>query len=562
MNDYRSYFNKIEVPGSLHRKLLAGQKPEKHAAPVWVKYGGMAACLALVFLAGWGFWRMMPPPMGGDITVGDSLIPGEKDTYGPGETPGVLATPTPVPTEKPYVPTLAFTDRNNDPEPVASIMLPKGHFELPIRDKSCLEVLGIESELLLDSYTITGEFICAGDGAIWRVNILGVSVEDAEKTFTIALAEDKLPLECIVYEDGTENKINGTSVQADYFAYDRDGDGKNEYISRTTFMNKDIGIRLEVVGRADTRMEAERLTLDILQGTGGRLSSVPPDEIPAWRSESLTLDKARAEEGFGTYIPAWVPEGFAFERAYREMGQNRDWLSTSWSSGYDYIDVMVYWAELYPQADSDNPPISAADLTDDLLIAQFEYVDNDAGDVAGYRGRFAVNYGDGFIVQYNFKGATPQEAVKMLDIPERSAADETLAWPIPGEYTISQPFGKRVHPLTGNITYSNGIGVQTGEGTFVVAVADGTVVESDYSETQGNYVKLEHGEVTFTLYGHVSGVDWKQGDTVKQGEVLGYVDQSGTSTGPHLYMEFQSDGEYLNPLEQYTALSEKFVSND
>lgn len=308
---------------------------------------------------------------------------------------------------------LTFTDRTNDPEPAARIALPKGYFEVPIRDKGCLEILGIKSEQLLDSHTITGEIICGGDGEIWQVNIRGVSVEDADRTFTIALAEGRLPLECVVYEGGTENEVDGVFVQADYFVYDRDGDGKDEYTSRTTFMSRDIGIRLELVDHADTRIEAESLTLEILQGDG-RLSAIAPQEIPEWRSEARTHDQARVEEGLGTHIPGKVPSRFRFESSWRELGQNRDWLSIGWSSGYDYINVTVYRAELYPQADSDEAPLLDAEMTDDLLIAQFEYVDSDAGDVPGYRGRFAVDYGDGFIVQYSFKGVTPEEAARIM----------------------------------------------------------------------------------------------------------------------------------------------------
>lgn len=567
MNRYHSYFDRVKVSNTLHQRLLSGAPAEKRRAPVLVRYGGLAACLALICLAGFGVWRWSAPNVGGDISVGDSLIPGEKDTDGPGETPpdhSITLKPG-DPVGEPLPPLLTFNDRTNDPEPAMCIALPKGHFTRPISEDGCREVLGIVTLLswVMEPYTLTGEVICDGEGQVWQVTVRGVSAKDADKTFTITLAPGKLPVDCVVYESGIENEIDGVSVHADNWVFDRDGDGKDEYVSRTAFMNGDVGVRVEVVDHADTQTLAEATTLAILRGEGSSLSAVAPEEIPKWRSEKLTLNEARAEERLGEHLPLdiAIPSGFAFESAYRELGQGRDWLSASWSRGYGYIDVTVCRAEFYQKADSDQPPIPAADLTQGAIEGRMAYVDNDAGDIAGYRGRFAVDFGDGFVAEYSLKGVTPEEAVFMTYTwIGNQPAQTALVWPVLGEYTVSYPFGERIHPITGKKTTSNGVGIKADKGTAVLASADGTVTQAGYDDAMGNYVKLDHGDDTVMVYGHVSGKTWRQGDAVEQGDVLGYVDQSGSATGAHLYLEFIHGGECLDPLEQYPDLHEKFIN--
>ena len=70
-----------------------------------------------------------------------------------------------------------------------------------------------------------------------------------------------------------------------------------------------------------------------------QLHQLDTDEIPTWRSEALSEEAAYADESFGAYLPTGL--SFAFESAYREMGEGRDWLNASWASGVQRLSLTV-----------------------------------------------------------------------------------------------------------------------------------------------------------------------------------------------------------------------------
>ena len=67
----------------------------------------------------------------------------------------------------------------------------------------------------------------------------------------------------------------------------------------------------------------------------------------------------------------------------------------------------------------------------------------------------------------------------------------------------------------------------------------------------GNYVKIDHGDGRETIYGHLSAVTVEEGDTVKKGELIGYVGSTGWSTGPHLHFECRYYDEKYDPMSEY-----------
>lgn len=116
---------------------------------------------------------------------------------------------------------------------------------------------------------------------------------------------------------------------------------------------------------------------------------------------------------------------------------------------------------------------------------------------------------------------------------------------------ISSTFQReRFHPVLGKKRPHRGVDYAAATGTPIKAAGDGKVIFRGSKGGYGNAVILQHGGKYTTLYGHLSkfrsGVD--NGSRVKQGQVIGYVGQSGVATGPHLHYEFRVDGEHRNPL--------------
>ena len=115
-----------------------------------------------------------------------------------------------------------------------------------------------------------------------------------------------------------------------------------------------------------------------------------------------------------------------------------------------------------------------------------------------------------------------------------------LAWPVSGPVTSG--FGTRWGRLHA------GIDIAPGYGTPVRAAKGGTVIMSGGNGGYGNCVVIDHGGGLTTLYGHLSKLTVGDGQSVKQGQQVGNVGNSGSSTGPHLHFETRMGGNPQNPM--------------
>lgn len=126
----------------------------------------------------------------------------------------------------------------------------------------------------------------------------------------------------------------------------------------------------------------------------------------------------------------------------------------------------------------------------------------------------------------------------------RLAAAPTL-WPVSGRITGS--FGERIDPFSGEGAFHRGVDIATDIGTKIIAPADGVVEFADQMNGYGRAVVIDHGNGISTLYGHLSGFAVSSGQLIHRGDTLGYVGQSGRSTGPHLHYEVRILNTPVNP---------------
>jgi murein DD-endopeptidase MepM/ murein hydrolase activator NlpD len=132
----------------------------------------------------------------------------------------------------------------------------------------------------------------------------------------------------------------------------------------------------------------------------------------------------------------------------------------------------------------------------------------------------------------------------------RMAAAPTL-WPVDGRVTGS--FGERIDPFNGEGAFHTGVDISSTFGSTVVAPADGVVRLADSMTGYGRCIVIDHGNGITTLYGHLANFAVMEGQTVHRGETIGYVGQSGRSTGPHLHYEVRIHNVPVNPYKYLRA---------
>jgi len=130
--------------------------------------------------------------------------------------------------------------------------------------------------------------------------------------------------------------------------------------------------------------------------------------------------------------------------------------------------------------------------------------------------------------------------------PMTSPSAAGLIWPVDGP--ITSGFGARSSPGGIGTTYHEGIDIGVPEGTPIRAAASGTVIIASYTGGYGNYTCIDHGSGLSTCYGHQSGYAVSTGQSVDQGQIIGYSGNTGNSTGPHLHFEVRINGVAQDPL--------------
>lgn len=131
-----------------------------------------------------------------------------------------------------------------------------------------------------------------------------------------------------------------------------------------------------------------------------------------------------------------------------------------------------------------------------------------------------------------------------------------MVFPLPEDtWVATSPFGPRTHPITGEETLHTGSDFAAEDGTEILAAADGTVAEAQYTDSGGGIVVIDHqvdGQRLATAYIHMweDGIHVQTGDEVTAGQHIADVGSSGQSTGAHLHFEIREggpDGDYTDP---------------
>ena len=135
-----------------------------------------------------------------------------------------------------------------------------------------------------------------------------------------------------------------------------------------------------------------------------------------------------------------------------------------------------------------------------------------------------------------------------------AATTAPTLWPVTGP--ITGPFGSRMDPFNGEGAFHSGVDISCRYGQSILAPADGTVIYADFYNGYGRLLEIDHGNGIQTRFGHLSGFAVTDGQSVRKGQVIGYVGMSGRSTGAHLHYEVRIHDTPVNPHKYLRAVAD------
>jgi len=135
-------------------------------------------------------------------------------------------------------------------------------------------------------------------------------------------------------------------------------------------------------------------------------------------------------------------------------------------------------------------------------------------------------------------------------------------WPTPGYYTITSPFGMRLHPILKTYRVHTGMDIGAPMGSFVLAANSGVVSKATYSTSYGNLVMINHGNGISTAYAHGSEILVEEGQEVNRGDIIMKVGSTGWSTGPHLHFEIIVNGVKIDPYPYVTKTANQIYEEE
>lgn len=259
------------------------------------------------------------------------------------------------------------------------------------------------------------------------------------------------------------------------------------------------------------------------------------------------MGNAKGESGLSTTIVnssskatglfQWLGSRLTNLKSYANQ-QNKDWtalevqLMFSWSelTGAECASGLKNWGGL-------DKFKSLSDVENATLAWEIIF-ERSGGQGNSTRVKYAKEYYE------KFKNYT-----KPSNAPNTGNDSSVHGWPLPSSCTnVSSKFGV---PRSNGRTHK-GIDIAVATGTTVYAYAAGTVEIKDYHSSRGNYIKINHGNGTYTWYEHLSSFKVSKNDKVSSGQIIALTGNTGDSSGPHLHFELWKNNIAVDPLKYIT----------
>jgi murein DD-endopeptidase MepM/ murein hydrolase activator NlpD len=134
--------------------------------------------------------------------------------------------------------------------------------------------------------------------------------------------------------------------------------------------------------------------------------------------------------------------------------------------------------------------------------------------------------------------------------------------PLSGKKEISSTFGMRIDPFHRGLAFHSGVDFNAALGTPILAAGDGIVSKVDYNESYGNYIEILHRGELISKYAHATSFTVQEGQRVIRGEQIGFVGNTGRSTGPHLHFEVMRAKTFVDPMRVLLTAKKQTAAKD
>lgn len=275
----------------------------------------------------------------------------------------------------------------------------------------------------------------------------------------------------------------------------------------------------------DSRARAGQFVAELARTGGGDLSAslfTNPGQADELLSR-LGFASKITEQAEGIYAAALQDQNAA--QALTDQAnvakQIRDELRIEAQAAYDEAQAAAQAAQAALQAQQENQARLEAQLA--VLVENREATEKD------YQAGVAAQYGSGSSL---------------------GAGQIVNGWAVPASGYISSPYGTRVHPFTGSVSFHSGTDIASSCGRPMYAASSGTVEYAGWYGGYGNYIRINHGNGLTTAYGHIQngGIQVQMGQPISVGQQIALIGTTGTSTGCHLHFEVRNSGVTTDPI--------------
>ena len=225
---------------------------------------------------------------------------------------------------------------------------------------------------------------------------------------------------------------------------------------------------------------------------------------------------------------------------------------------YNYLRNIMYLSDMFNNKKSYNLKLTYDKKKLSVFKNAYFYTPNERE----WLNILYVKMNDSFYITTNNNDAINNIFISRKELINGINKKFKIHIPFSKKWRISSVYDlHRFHPVLKKVRPHKGIDYAAWRGTPVLAIQSGIITRCNRYGSYGNYVSIKHKYGYISEYAHLSGFKCKKGDVVEQGDVIGYVGNTGRSTGTHLHFGLKYKKDFVNPLLYFATTTKNEILN-